>query len=243
VNAGDGQPLPRRRSQRHQVIPAATADTDALSQVIADAFHDLPQSAWLIPDPGARRQILPGYFRLLIEEAMASGTVHTTDGRDGVALWLPPSAQGASQPDGYPARLAAVTGPWADRFTAFDATLDRNHPTGVVYHYLAILAVRSSRQGEGVGSSLLRAYHEILDREPDTLAYLEAATDQSRQLYRRHGYLPSGAFFLPGGGPAMYPMVRPPRSRSQQPAAAEPAPAAVPGVSVPPPRPSAEATS
>jgi GNAT superfamily N-acetyltransferase len=243
MNAADGQPLPQRCSQRHQVIPASAADTDALSQVIADAFHDLPQSAWLIPDPGARRQIFPGYFGLLIEEAMASGTVHTTDGRDGVALWLPPSAQAASQPAGYPARLAAVTGPWADRFTAFDAALDRNHPSGTAYHYLAILAVRPGRQGAGIGSSLLRAYHELLDRKPDTLAYLEAATEQSRRLYRRHGYLPSGVFFLPGDGPAMYPMARPPRSRSQRPGAPVPAPAAGPELSVPQPRPPAEAAS
>lgn len=243
MNADDRQPLPQRRSQRHQVIPAAAADTGALSQVIADAFHDLPQSAWLIPDPDARCQIFPGYFGLLIEEAMASGTVHTTDGRDGVALWIPVSAQGASQPDGYPARLAAVTGRWADRFSAFDAALDRNHPSGTAYHYLAILAVRPGRQDEGIGSSLLRAYHEILDREPDTLAYLEAATDRSRQLYRRHGYLPSGVFFLPGDGPAMYPMARPPRSRSQRPGAPVPAPAAVPQVGVPQPRSSAEAAS
>ena len=61
------------------------------------AFHDLPQSEWLISDPDARRQILPGYFQLLIEHAMASGTVHTTAGHAAVALWIP-VGRGGRQP-------------------------------------------------------------------------------------------------------------------------------------------------
>ena len=45
------------------VIRATEADLDVLSQVIADAFHDVAPSRWLITDPGARQQIFPGYFR------------------------------------------------------------------------------------------------------------------------------------------------------------------------------------
>lgn len=242
MTAGQDQPLPRRRSRQHQVVTASTADADVLSRVIADAFHDLPQSAWLIPDPDARRQILPGYFRLLTEQTMGSGTVHTTTDQAAAALWIPVSPQGASQPDDYPARLAAVTGQWADRFTTFDAVLDRHHPYGAAYHYLAILAVRPDRQGEGIGSALLRAYHDILDRESDALAYLEAAGMRSRQLYRRHGYLPSGAFYLPDDGPGMWPMVRPPRSRSSRQGTLASSPVAIQWTSVPRSRSAPETT-
>ena len=171
---------------------------------------------------------------------MASGTVHTTADRAAAALWIPISPDGASQPGDYAARLAAVTGPWAGRFTDFDAALDRHHPSGVAHHHLAILAVHPARQVQGIGTALLRAYHEILDPEPDALAYLEAAGLRSRQLYRRHGYLPSGLFYLPEDGPAMYPMVRPPRSRTQE------IPMSVPasqGARVPNPRSEPEATS
>jgi len=58
MNAGPGEPLPRRRRPRHDIITATEADTSTLSQVIADAFGDLPQSQWLIPDPDARREIV-----------------------------------------------------------------------------------------------------------------------------------------------------------------------------------------
>jgi GNAT superfamily N-acetyltransferase len=197
------------------VVPAQAADVEVLSQVIADAFHDLPQSGWLVPDQAARREIFPGYFRLYVEHAMASGTVHTTADRAAAALWLPAGQNPASPPAGYRTRLAAATGPWTDRFLAFDATLDRHHPAGTPHHHLAILAVRPDRQGQGTGSLLLRAYHRTLDRDVGAPAYLEAADLRTRQLYQRHGYAPrpDAPFYLPDGGPAMWPMWREPQPK------------------------------
>jgi hypothetical protein len=71
-----------------EVICAAPADLDVLSEVIAEAFHELAPSRWLIADPEARRAIFPGYFRLQVAYAMTTGLVHTTPGRNAVALWL-----------------------------------------------------------------------------------------------------------------------------------------------------------
>jgi GNAT superfamily N-acetyltransferase len=242
VNTRPREPLPRRRPQG-QVVTATKADTDTLSQVIADAFHDLPQSQWLIPDPDARREILPGYFRILVEHALATGTVHTTPDRSAAALWIPISADGATQPPGYAARLAAVTGPWASRFTAFDATLERHHPANFAHHHLAILAVHPTRQGQGTGSALLRAYHQVLDQGLNLPAYLEAAEWRTRQLYRRHGYLPSGLFYLPEGGPPFFPMARPAQHRPGAASPQEHRPGTGQYLGVPQPRPAPESTS
>jgi GNAT superfamily N-acetyltransferase len=242
VNAGPGEPLPRRRPQG-KIVTATAADTDTLSQVIADAFHDLPQSQWLIPDPDARREILPGYFRILVEHALATGTVHTTADRSAAALWLPIGPEGASQPKDYAARLAEVTGPWASRFTAFDTTLERNHPASFAHHYLAILAVHPIRQGRGAGSALLHAYHQVLDQGLNLPAYLEAAEWRTRQLYRRHGYLPSGLFYLPDGGPPFFPMARPAQQRPAAAGMAAPGPGTGQAVTVPQQRLSSERTS
>jgi hypothetical protein len=68
-------------------------------------------------------------------------------GRTAAALWLPAGDDTAGPPDGYDARLAAITSPWSGRFVAFDAALDRRHPAGIPHHYLAILAVRPDQQG------------------------------------------------------------------------------------------------
>jgi GNAT superfamily N-acetyltransferase len=194
----------------HQVIAPGPADTSALAQVIAEAFHDLPPSHWLTADPGQRTVIFPPYFALLVEHAMAAGTVHTTPGRDAVALWLPVAADGSGQPAGaYSARLAKVTGRAVVRFVAFDTLLDRHHPTSTPHHYLAILAVRPDAQGQGIGTALLRAHHTTLDHA-GTPAYLEASSPRNHALYLRHGYIDHGRpFHLPHGGPPFRPMWRP----------------------------------
>jgi hypothetical protein len=98
------------------VIRAGGADLDVLSQVITDAFFDLGPSRWLIACPGARRRVFPGYFRLSVEQALASGIVHTNAGRTAAALWLPGGPDVPALPDGHAERLAAETNPWTSRF-------------------------------------------------------------------------------------------------------------------------------
>jgi GNAT superfamily N-acetyltransferase len=195
-----------------EAVPADAADAGALSQLIADAFHDLPQSHWLIPDQDARRKIMPGYFRIYVEHALANGVVQTTPDRAAVALWLPTGIHPPAPGPDYAARLTAATAPWTDRFRAFDATLECHHPAGTAHHHLAVLAVQPGRQGRGIGTALLRAHHATLD-DAGMPSYLEAADLRSRQLYLRHGYVlqPNAPFHLPGGGPVMWPLWRHPR--------------------------------
>jgi GNAT superfamily N-acetyltransferase len=192
------------------VITAGPADIEVLSQVIAEAFFHLPPSRWLIGDPAARRAVLPAFFAIHVEHALATGIVHTTPGRTAAALWLPVSASGPASPAGYGARLAAATGRWHSQFTAFDATLESHHPTGTAHHHLALLAVHPHHQGQGTGSLLL-AHHAALDSAAIP-AYLEAATVRTRRLYTRYGYVlrSDAPIRLPGGGPAMWPIWRKP---------------------------------
>jgi len=57
----------------------------------------------------------------------------------------------------------------------------------------------------------LRAGHAWLD-DKSMPAYLEASGPRSRDLYLAHGYelRPDAPFYLPEGGPAMWPMMRKP---------------------------------
>jgi len=196
-----------------EVVGAAPADLDVLGEVIAVAFHDLAPSRWLIADPTARSAIFPGYFRLLVAHAMAAGLVHTTPGRDAVALWLPAGPGVPGPLAGYRQRLAEATAPWTGRFAVFDQTLEAHQPAGVAFWHLAILAVRPGFQGQGVGGALLTTRHRDLDRD-GAPTYLEASSPRARDLYERHGYTvrPGGPFRLPSG-PAFWPMWREPRAR------------------------------
>ncbi len=200
----------RRADAATAVVIADGTSAGVLSQVIADAFADLAVSQWLIPDEVDRHRIFPGYFRLYVEHALACGLVCTTPGQDAVALWLPAGEEPAPPSEGYDERLAALTGPWIDRFRAFDQALEVRHPTGFAHHHLAILAVRPDRQGRGLGSALLRAHHAALDRD-GIPAYVEASDLRTRRLYRAHGYAGwGGPLALPGA--VMYPMARQPRA-------------------------------
>jgi GNAT superfamily N-acetyltransferase len=90
-----------------------------------------------------------------------------------------------------------------------DAAFDRHHPTGLLHHHLAILAVRPDQQGKGIGTALLAARHQVLD-VAQLPAYLEASSPETRQVYLRHGYTDHGPPITLPDGPAMYPMLRHP---------------------------------
>jgi GNAT superfamily N-acetyltransferase len=194
------------------VEPAEERDTCVLSHVIAGAFASLDVSQWLVPDPDARRAILPAYFSIYVERAFADGLIYTTPARDAAALWILADGPG-EPPEGYHDRLAAVTGRHVDRFRVLDEEFGRHHPAGVAHEYLAILAVRPDRQRLGIGTALMNARHALLDRD-GTPAYLEASDPDKRAIYLKHGYADYGSPIELPGGPRMYPMMRQPRPPS-----------------------------
>lgn len=196
-------------SPREQVIQAQPKDANILSRVIALSFHDLAPSAWLIPDTGERSRILPGYFRLFVDDALDRGYIYTNAERNAVALWFPVAPDGKPEQGDYDTRLAAVTGPWVDRFRLFDTLLAKHHPGGLDHDHLAILAVHPDHQRRGIGSALLAEHHDRLDAgDPQRAAYLEASDATTRQLYLRHGYTDLGDPIALPAGPCMYPMLR-----------------------------------
>jgi GNAT superfamily N-acetyltransferase len=199
-------------SSRTEIELAQPSDIEALSLVIALSFHSLAPSVWLIADPVVRTEVFPGYFQLYVEEAMERGHVYTTKDRTAVALWLPnPDPGSASASDStYDARLAAATGNRVEQFRAFDALLEKHHPTGIRHDHLAILAVHPDHQRQGLGTDLLAAHHRRLDEsDPPIHAYLEASDAGTRTIYLKHGYADLGDPIQLPDGPQMFPMMRP----------------------------------
>ena len=94
------QRQPAASGEDTTIVRAGPADIDVLSQVIADAFFPLAPCRWLIPDEAARREILPGFFRMYAEHALADGVVYTTAGRTAAALWVPTGPEGPRSPAG-----------------------------------------------------------------------------------------------------------------------------------------------
>lgn len=192
---------------------ATPGDADWVTDVIAAAFQPLAPCAWLVPDPAERALILPAYFRIFVEHALGYGTVHITTDASAAAVWLPVGPDGPTEPVDCRVRLADAVGAHLERFELFDEQLDKAHLVGE-HHHLWLLAVRPDRQHAGLGTWLLTAYNERLDRDGAT-AYLEAGDAGTRQLYLRHGYLDHGGPIELPGGPLMQPMLRLPQQPSE----------------------------
>jgi GNAT superfamily N-acetyltransferase len=186
---------------------ATAADAAEVTDLIATAFASLPATLWLVPDPAARQRVMTANFRIFVEHAIEYGHVDVTgSGPAAAAVWFP-LTEPLPEPADYDRRLAAACDPWTDRFRVLDALFEENHPTEP-HHYLALLGVHPERQGEGLGTALLRHQHATLDAT-GTAAYLEASSPGSRDLYLRHGYQLREPFRLPDGSP-FWPMWRPP---------------------------------
>ncbi|QOC92708.1 GNAT family N-acetyltransferase [Micromonospora craniellae] len=183
------------------------ADSRWVAERIAESFLVLDATRWLVPDEAKREAVLAGNFEIIVAHAMRHGVVFGTADRAGVAVWLPSVGEPLPPPEDYDARLAAACGEWTPRFVHLDELFAAHHPHRD-HHHLALLAVRRDRQGQGVGSALLRHHHARLDAS-GMPAYLEASSEIGRDLYARHGYRVSEPFRLPDGTP-FWPMWREP---------------------------------
>ena len=174
-----------------RVVPLSDDQAGPAAGLLARAFHDDPRfvAIWLDPEERARSLLVLNRWHLSVVPRPGV-TLVTTPTVEGVAIAFP----GGSFAPGDDASgvLAAQLGPLAwqrlDDVQAFaypDEELLRLVPEP--HWYLHLLAVEPHCQGRGIGSTLLRAVHDLADA--DGLPTL-LVTFQPRNvpLYRRHGY-------------------------------------------------------
>jgi GNAT superfamily N-acetyltransferase len=190
------------------IVQATSVEASDASVLIAEAFQHLDVADWLVPEPHLRRQVLENNFRIWVDHAVTHGLVYLTDDCSAVAVWLPRAALPEPPPD-YEQRLAIACGDYIKRFRVLGEFFDAHHPS-VAHHHLAFLAVHPDRQGQGLGTRLLRHHLAVLD-QLNMPAYLEASSWRSRRLYARHAFNAATAFHLPDG-PPLWPMWREPQA-------------------------------
>jgi GNAT superfamily N-acetyltransferase len=192
---------------------ATDADVAPLKGVLAVAFHEDPIFEWLMPDEATRQARLRRFFELELRHvALRSGSVWTSGELGGAALCLPPGAwrvppwtlfaQGPAFARAFGARLPRAAG--------LLSAIERRHLREPHYYY-AYVGVSPDRQGQGLGSALMRPTLDRCDEE-GLPAYLEASSERNAALYERLGFeLKDEVRFA--GSPPLRLMLRPPRTR------------------------------
>jgi GNAT superfamily N-acetyltransferase len=180
------------------VRKAEVEDVDRLSGTLGAAFFDDPVMSWCYPDPDARRQVLPQFFRAIITASLPHGGIDTVPGELAGAVWVPPGAE--LDEEELAGDLVDLSGDHTARLMTLLALVDPEHPRDVPHQYLFVLGTRPGWQSQGLGSALLRAVLDPCD-DAGTPAYLEATSERNKQLYLRHGFEVRTTIHMPGGPP------------------------------------------
>jgi GNAT superfamily N-acetyltransferase len=157
--------------------------------VLVTAFVGDPVIRWFYPDATGYLTHFPAFLRAFGGKAFTARTVWRLRDFEAAALWFPPHVE----PDGDPV-IAHITKTVAPEFHAdLFAVLEQmgaSHPT-FAHWYLPWFGVDGARQGQGLGSELMRACLDIVDRD-HLPAYLENTNPRNIPFYERHGFEVTG---------------------------------------------------
>ncbi|CAN5787416.1 GNAT family N-acetyltransferase [soil metagenome] len=197
------------------VRSVTAADEPALAAVAARAFEHDPIWTWIVPDERTRLDRLTRFFEVMGRRVFAPAGRHrlTTTDLAGMAVWAPPGTWRVSPVRMLPAvpGMVRALGSGTRRVARFSSYLEKKHPAEP-HWYLEMLATAPAHQRRGVGAELVAPVLERCDTE-GILAYLETETDANVPYYRRHGFDVTEEVDIPGGGPHLWLMARPPRPR------------------------------
>jgi ribosomal protein S18 acetylase RimI-like enzyme len=197
---------------------AGEADRELVVRLLDAAFQDDPVSGWVFPGDDYRRthhhKLMAAFTAIVLDE----GRIDVTEDGSACALWVsvPAAApdgdheEDDGDEDGF-ARMREAIDPGNERIELIGRLTEQAHPVGRPHAYLWMIGVRPERQGEGLGSALIRHVLDRCDRE-GLPAYLEASNARSRTLYERLGFTFTGRPVALPDGPPMWPMWREPHS-------------------------------
>lgn len=159
---------------------------------------------WSLSDPVKYLEVFPSVARAFGGNAFANRSAYLTEDGTGAALWLPP---GVGPDEEALDRLFAenASDSIKDDLPAIFEQMARYHPTEP-HWYLSMIGVDPSRQGNGVGSSLMKEALAVVDRD-GVIAYLESSNPKNISLYERHGFEVIGEIQA-GTSPILRPMRR-----------------------------------
>jgi ribosomal protein S18 acetylase RimI-like enzyme len=191
------------------VRKATRDDLPHLAAVLARAFLDDPVTVWAFRGERTRLRWAERLFRARLAGLLDQDETYTTADVAGGALWALPNQwrPRAGEIVRYFPLVRGVGRHLVEVIRGFDR-MERVHPKSPHY-YLAVLGTEPERQGEGIGSALIRPVLEECDVQ-EIPAYLESSKEHNLAFYARHGFRVTGEIELPNG-PPVWLMWRDPR--------------------------------
>ena len=203
------------RAGSEAVRAAQLHEAALLGEVLADAFAEDPVFAWLIPPRlHGRDYRLRTFFTSMSRGYLRQGKpCYLAGDASAAALWAAPGA--------WAMPLSQVILEAAPNAMAFRSRLlralrtqlqiERLHARQSPPHwYLGYLGTRRGRQGQGLGTEMLREVLAGLDTD-GMPAYLESSNERNLPLYERNGFSVVGELPALGHGPTIWRMWREPQ--------------------------------
>jgi len=195
------------------VVRRATgADVDAMAAQLARTFWDDPVTNYIFTDDARRDAALRAYFGTQMRaDYLAFGGCYTTEDHTGAAVWAPAGKPLQAGWRGILTMLPVLPYVATNLVTTLRLlnTVETLHPHEP-HWYLATLGTTPERQGQGIGSALLRPVLEHCDAE-GLPCYLESSKERNVPFYRRHGFEVVKEVVLGRDGPNIWTMWRDPR--------------------------------
>jgi GNAT superfamily N-acetyltransferase len=214
-------------------VPIRLAEEDAMTAAVAPvrltpehlveaasllgrAVVDDPLFMYLLPDARQRGSCIPMLMEMFLRIGLAHGEVWVTPSPiAGVACWLSPAHPTITAEDRDAAGWSGVEAAWGreavDRFRAFFG--DRDRAVGALapepHWQLAWLGVEPGRQGQGIGSALVRQVTARADAD-GVACWLFTFAARNVPIYEHLGFRVTLDTVLPSSSLRFWVMARPP---------------------------------
>lgn len=188
-----------------KIGPPSPTATSHLSDALAEAFRRNPFHRWVFPDRHWARASAASFRAAVL---LRQGTTRADAGSNGAALWDGPVRRGLRRRLAYDLQMVRLLRgrTWVvARATRRMAQLRPKTP----HWYLAILGVRPTMQGLGIGSALLVDGLREADRD-GLEVWCETSDSGNLAFYQRHGFEIQARVRV-SGGPLVWSLRRAPR--------------------------------
>jgi ribosomal protein S18 acetylase RimI-like enzyme len=186
-----------------EVVPANPHNVGMYSDLFARTFSDDPILTWPLLEEGVEQSVKRNWMTFG-PACVDAGWIWEVPVLQGFASWIPPNEgslfieiEARSRTE-----VAAITPDGGERYHQLWDWIEAHLPDEP-HWYLDHIAVAPQRQGEGVGSALIRFGLERASAD-GVPAFLETARERNVALYEHLGFRTVSFGSLPGGGPMIW---------------------------------------